>query len=113
MMPRTHDLKVWPTHWELIASGRKTFEIRKNDRDYRAGDELRLRCWDPDTQDYRSQQYIRVAVTFVFSPSEAEARALGWSGWPQDLIAMAIQPLDTYGVDMASGRDQSVRRTAP
>lgn len=42
-----HDLKIWPQFFDALASGTKTFEVRKNDRDFRAGDLLRLREWDP------------------------------------------------------------------
>lgn len=42
-MIRTHELKTDPIVYEAVASGHKTFEIRKNDRDFRHGDRLILR----------------------------------------------------------------------
>jgi hypothetical protein len=42
-----HDLKVWPDYFARLLDGSKTFEIRKNDRGYQAGDTLRLREYDP------------------------------------------------------------------
>jgi hypothetical protein len=44
----THELKCWPDFFDAIASGRKPFEVRKNDRGYQAGDRLILRKWDPN-----------------------------------------------------------------
>lgn len=41
--PRTHDLKVRREFLLAIREGRKTCEVRFNDRDYREGDYLRLR----------------------------------------------------------------------
>lgn len=42
----THDLKLHESWFDDVASGRKNFEIRKNDRDYKVGDTLILREWN-------------------------------------------------------------------
>ncbi len=42
-----HDLKTWPVYFEEIWRGHKNVELRFNDRDYRAGDVLALREWEP------------------------------------------------------------------
>lgn len=41
-----HSLKILPEYFNAIASGRKTFEIRKHDRNYQVGDKLILKEWD-------------------------------------------------------------------
>lgn len=38
----THDLKILPKYFAAVKSGKKTFEVRKKDRDYRVGDYLDL-----------------------------------------------------------------------
>lgn len=38
-----HELKILECYFEAVRDGRKTFEIRKNDRDFRTGDYLILR----------------------------------------------------------------------
>lgn len=40
---KIHDLKTLMPYFEEVANGNKTFEIRKNDRDYEEGDVLLLR----------------------------------------------------------------------
>lgn len=44
---KTHRLKCWPEFFEAILTGKKRFEARKNDRDFRVGDRLLLMEWDP------------------------------------------------------------------
>lgn len=42
-----HRLKTQLVDFERVAAGEKTFEIRRNDRCYQAGDDLVLREFDP------------------------------------------------------------------
>ena len=41
----THKLKIAPKYFDDVESGRKPFEFRKNDRDFRVGDILILQEW--------------------------------------------------------------------
>ncbi|TKF31643.1 DUF3850 domain-containing protein [Vibrio kanaloae] len=38
----THNVKIKPEYINAIIDGKKTFEIRKNDRGYRLGDRVRM-----------------------------------------------------------------------
>jgi hypothetical protein len=38
----THKLKILPKYYEKVLTGEKTFELRKNDRNYKVGDKLIL-----------------------------------------------------------------------
>lgn len=40
-----HKIKILPEYYIAIASGRKTFEVRFNDRDYQVDDVLHLQEW--------------------------------------------------------------------
>ena len=53
----THELKILPKWFEDVASGKKNFELRKNDRDFHVGDKLILREWERGN--YTGNQLIR------------------------------------------------------
>ena len=39
---QTHELKTWPEYFEAVKDGTKNFELRKDDRGFKAGDHLVL-----------------------------------------------------------------------
>jgi ASC-1-like (ASCH) protein len=45
-MSKTHELKIYPKYFEAILDGKKTFEIRKNNRNFHVGDSIVLREFD-------------------------------------------------------------------
>lgn len=44
---KTHKLKTWPWYFNQSVEGRKLFELRKNDRNYKVGDFVILEEWSP------------------------------------------------------------------
>ena len=69
---RTHDLKCEPWSFAAIESGRKRFEVRRDDRGYLKGDLLLLREWQPMTRD--TGQYtgrsLTVRVGYILADPE-------------------------------------------
>lgn len=50
---KTHELKIWPEYFEAVKEGRKTFEVRENDRHFKEGDTVVLKEFCPPTNDHR------------------------------------------------------------
>ena len=48
----THELKTINPYFDLVWDGKKRFELRKNDRDFKEGDHLILKEYDPETKTY-------------------------------------------------------------
>lgn len=60
-----HDLKIWPMWFSQVTGGHKAFEIRWNDRDYKCGDMLLLREWDPETEAYTGRETYRRVSSII------------------------------------------------
>lgn len=52
-----HTLKILPQYFEPLIMGIKTFELRKDDRNYQINDILELKEWDG--QEYTGRETIR------------------------------------------------------
>lgn len=57
-----HELKIQPQYMEAVLTGRKTFELRKNDRDFQVGDTFILREWENGA--YTGRHFIQ-AISYV------------------------------------------------
>lgn len=55
----THKLKTWPGPFNDIMAGKKTFEVRAKDRDFKVGDYLTLEEWDPGSKEYTGKSCAR------------------------------------------------------
>lgn len=64
----THELKCWPLYFNDISTGKKSFEIRLNDRNFKVGDTLRLCEWDPTEQRYTEWSITREVVYITVFP---------------------------------------------
>lgn len=43
-----HELKTWPLYFREVKAGNKTFEVRKNDRGFKVGDQVLLKEYSPE-----------------------------------------------------------------
>ena len=92
MMSQVHDLKTWPRHFQAIWDGRKSFEMRRNDRGYKVGDTLILREWEPSLMygvdgggEYKGR-YVTAIVTYLLDQDEEQPEFIA-DNW----VIMAIR----------------------
>ena len=92
-----HRLKLNNRYFDAVANGIKTFEIRRNDRDYKVGDTLVMKEVNDDGKrltyadnnlgmnlDYE----IKVAVTYILTHEDFP------KGIPEGYIAMSIRVVE-------------------
>lgn len=59
-----HDLKLVQPFFNDVLTGKKKFEIRKNDRDFKIGDELILKEYIPETESYTGE-VLQMVITYI------------------------------------------------
>ena len=71
----THELRILPKYFSAVLDGRKTFEIRNNDRGFSVGDTLVLKEWDKEKSTLTGRQ-LRCEVTYILKGND-ETRKYG------------------------------------
>lgn len=113
---KTHELKLDVIYFDDVKSGKKNFEIRKNDRDYQVGDILELKAFVPELKTYvmwgevidplkhfeMSHGYISCAekdadLIKVIVKEVVAAEELNRGEWDDSTLA-AMQDIDWYAV---------------
>lgn len=81
MTSKVHKLKTHSGPFEALLSGKKTFEIRKNDRNFHVGDIVKLMEWNGDF----SGRHLNFWITYILpGPSY---------GIPEGYCIMSIIPV--------------------
>lgn len=75
-----HELKMTPPYFYLLERGEKTFELRKNDRDFHAGDELVFREWITSVKEYTGEIIGGLVITNVFPDDDRDDELLNKFG---------------------------------
>lgn len=77
-----HHLKAWPTAFADMASGKKTFDYRKNDRNFAVGDIVIQNEFDPATDDYTGPTFA-ARITYILPG--------GQYGIPEEYCILGIE----------------------
>lgn len=66
-MRKTHELKILPEYFDSVIKGKKNFEVRRNDRNFKVGDILLLREYN--TRNYTGCK-VTAEVTYILDDFE-------------------------------------------
>lgn len=80
-----HNLKTWTEFYQVVLSGDKTFEVRKNDRNFQIGDVLNLIEVLPDDNFKTTGNQSRFVITYILTGNQ-------W-GLIDDVVVLAIKPV--------------------
>ena len=78
-----HDLKTIPPFFNEVKDGTKTFELRRNDRNFRVDDVLLLREYLPESNTYSGRETVR-RITYVLT---------GFAGLEEGYAILGIRSL--------------------
>ncbi len=60
-----HRLKIWPSYYQAVKHGQKTFELRNNDRGFQCGDVVILKEFDPVKERYTKSIELKFKIGYV------------------------------------------------
>lgn len=92
---RVHQIRLSSQYFDDVCSGKKSFEFRKNDRNYKVGDILEMTEFKDGKNTGRT---VRVIVTYFLN---------GFTGMEDDYCIMAIKVMSVCGIDMAAGEKEA------
>lgn len=59
---KVHNLKIKPQYFKDVVSGIKTFEVRKNDRNFKVGDLMVLETYDNEKF---TRGFVKTEITYI------------------------------------------------
>lgn len=101
----THELRTWPGYFQQTWLGRKTFDVRLDDRGFQRGDGLVLREWDPawpctcerghdDACARYTGREIHAEIGYVLSSTPPRGSVRGFNG--QGYVVLALFQPQNY-----------------
>ncbi len=81
-----HELKIYHRYFDDVVSGEKPFEVRRGDRDYKAGDYLALNEYNDEIAAYTGRSCLML-VTYILDDEEY---------CKSGFVIMGIKPCEVY-----------------
>jgi ASC-1-like (ASCH) protein len=66
-----HEMKIIPEYFQAVINGNKSFEIRRNDRDFSVGDVLLLNEYNAEQNKYTGRR-VRVKIIYITNYAQVE-----------------------------------------
>lgn len=79
-------MKILPKFFEPVKRGTKTFEIRKDDRDYKVGDVLVLKEWSDIVNNFTGRSVTK-QISYIY-------RGLGQYGLARGYVILSIKDVE-------------------
>lgn len=93
LLPRKHTVKILPKWFDDVASGKKNFEIRFDDRNYRVGDTLHLHEWERGK--FTGREVTKV-INYIY-------RGDGTYGVSKDCVILGLSDAKAHWIDDSIG----------
>src|SRR3974390_688590 len=101
-----HELKCLPEFYCHLERGEKTFEARKDDRGFRAGDSLRLREWSK--KDGYSGREMTRQISYILGGLPWLHQGYVILGLADERRAMLYAPLDGTEIEVTFGMPDEI-----
>jgi len=105
--PTHHVIKCWPPFFDDVGDGRKTFELRRDDRGYKVRDSVELREYDP-TLKAHTGRWLMFQISYVLRAKDAGPFGL----LRRDACVIGIKPpanhTGVHAIEVANGDDECV-----
>lgn len=89
---KMHELKSWPDYFAPLKSKVKTFELRKNDRDFKVNDILIIKEFNDRTGQYTGEEIARRVVFILDGIGQGGIAPL--VGLHRGYVILGLEPAD-------------------
>lgn len=63
---KNHKLKIYPAYFNAVDDGRKPFDVRVKDRDYKVGDTVLFQEYSPTLKEYSGRETEKI-ITYILN----------------------------------------------
>ena len=92
---KTHELKINPIYFSELEQGHKTFELRKNDRNFEVGDQLVLSEYEGIKNPHYTGYEVYAKIVGIFGTDKLDKAIMRHMGVElNDYVILSIEVVD-------------------